>query len=345
MLVPPPPPRTYTEEWNIVQIPFLQSDGTARDPSRGAVGAMTQRLVNGRTLDLSLRAGPMHTFQCPLEDDGRETCALTCASEHLSRLRAFTVTGENLKSSPPPRSPPNPPPAPPPPFVAGENDRFNACQDSCTNVEKGEIFCRDGGYGSFTPALCPYSTQCSKCGPRTEVRSTTTVFEGDDTCEYANDGICEDGRPSTEALHSSFVVVSEGVWAHLCGFLTDRSDCGPGTIPTVSAESFSTTPAPPRPHPPPPDPLPPPPPETFNGCRIGDRACSFVKHCSDGGLNSFSNGHDPESSAATFYCGLGTQCNDALCPPRINDDTLCIDSCRSTVSGRVKWEGQSRNGI
>jgi hypothetical protein len=68
MLVPPPPPRTYTEEWNIVQIPFLQSDGTARDTSRGAVGAMTQRLVNGRTLDLSLRAGPMHTFQV------RRTC-------------------------------------------------------------------------------------------------------------------------------------------------------------------------------------------------------------------------------------------------------------------------------
>lgn len=191
MLVPPPPPRTYTEEWNIVQIPFLQSDGTARDTSRGAVGAMTQRLVNGRTLDLSLRAGPMHTFQCPLEDDGRETCALTCASEHLSRLRAFTVTGENLKSSPPPRSPPNPPPAPPPPFVAGDDDRFNACQDSCSAVEDGELFCRDGGHGSFTPALCPYSTQCSKCGPREEVWSTTTVFEGDDTCEYANDGICK----------------------------------------------------------------------------------------------------------------------------------------------------------
>ena len=93
-LQPPPPPAVYTEEWNIVQLPFLNPDGRARDTSRGAVGAMTQRLVNGRTLDLSLRSGPMHSFQCPLDDDGHETCALTCASEHLSRLRAFTVTGE-----------------------------------------------------------------------------------------------------------------------------------------------------------------------------------------------------------------------------------------------------------
>jgi len=222
-LIPPPPPRTYTEEWNIVRPPMLQADGTTeRDTLRGAIGAMAQRLVNGRTLDLSLRSGPMHEFKCPLEDDGRDTCALTCASEHLGRLRAFTVTGENLKSSPPPLSPPQPPPAPPPPFVAGDDDRFNACQDSCTAVANGELFCRDGGHGSFTPALCPYSTQCSKCGPRTEVRSTTTVFEGDDTCSYANDNICQDGRPSTEESYSSFVVISEGVWAHLCGFLTDR---------------------------------------------------------------------------------------------------------------------------
>ena len=32
--------------------------------------------------------------------------------------------------------------------------------------------------------------QCSTCGPRDEVRSTLTVIEGDDSCEYANDGIC-----------------------------------------------------------------------------------------------------------------------------------------------------------
>ena len=125
-----------------------------------------------------------------------------------------------------------------------------------------------------------------------------------------------------------------------------RSDCGPGTIPTISSESFTTTPMPPRPRPPPPDPIAPPPPKTFDGCRTGDdEACSFTDYCSDGGLDSLATGHDPETSKPKFYCGLGTQCNDALCSPRIDEATLCIDSCRVTISRGVKWEGESRNGI
>lgn len=73
--------------------------------------------------------------------------------------------------------------------------------------------------------------------------------------------------------------------------------------------------------------------------------CSFVRHCSDGGLNSFAKGHDPASGTATFHCGHGTQCKNALCSPRIEDATLCLDSCINGVSGRVRWEGRSRNGI
>jgi hypothetical protein len=63
MTLPPPPPRTYTEEWNVVQSPFADQNGVAYDTSRGVVNAMAQRLVNGRTLDLSLRAGPMHLYE------------------------------------------------------------------------------------------------------------------------------------------------------------------------------------------------------------------------------------------------------------------------------------------
>ena len=70
-----------------------------------------------------------------------------------------------------------------------------------------------------------------------------------------------------------------------------------------------------------------------------------MRHCSDGGLNSFAKGHDSESGTATFHCGHGTQCNNALCSPRIEDATLCLDSCINGVSGRVRWEGRSRNGI
>jgi hypothetical protein len=62
-MFPPPPPRTYTEEWNVVQSPFADQNGVAYDTSRGVVNAMAQRLVNGRTLDLSLRAGPMHLYE------------------------------------------------------------------------------------------------------------------------------------------------------------------------------------------------------------------------------------------------------------------------------------------
>lgn len=177
------------------------------------------------------------------------------------------------------------------------------------------------------------------------MRSTTEVFQGDDSCQYANDGICQDGRTSTDEVYSSFVIVSEGVWAHLCGFLNDFSDCGPATIPTISAASFSTAPTPPRPRPPPPNPFPPPPPDTFDGCRTGADACSFATYCSDGGLNSLANGNDPETGAATFYCRLGSQCGAALCAPRTDEETLCADSCRDSVSGRVRWTGASRNGV
>ena len=87
----PPPPRKYTEDWEIVQVPMFDLNGQPRDTSRGAIGAMVQRMVNGRTLDLALRSGPMHRYQCPGENDGKDQCAMTCATNHLSRLRAFTV--------------------------------------------------------------------------------------------------------------------------------------------------------------------------------------------------------------------------------------------------------------
>ena len=94
MLLGPPPPRAFTEDWNHVPIPNFESNGSPRDTSKGAVTAMVQRLVNGRSLDFSLRSGAMHAFSCPLEDDGRDTCARICSTNLLGRLRAFTVTGE-----------------------------------------------------------------------------------------------------------------------------------------------------------------------------------------------------------------------------------------------------------
>ena len=63
LLFASPPPARFTEEWEITNIPQIDSQGKVRDSSKGHVGVMSQRLVNGRTLDLSLRTGPMHAFQ------------------------------------------------------------------------------------------------------------------------------------------------------------------------------------------------------------------------------------------------------------------------------------------
>lgn len=128
--------------------------------------------------------------QCPGEDDGRDTCAIHCASQHLGRLRSFTVTGENVGSPPPSPPPPEPPSPIAPPFAASDTDKFNGCANTCTGVAEDERFCRDGGKGSYSPALCPYATQCDLCGVREEVRSVETLLDGDDSCEFAHDGFC-----------------------------------------------------------------------------------------------------------------------------------------------------------
>jgi hypothetical protein len=152
MLIAPPPPAMFTNQWDMA-LPEVT------DSSKGNVGALVQRLVNGKTLDLSLRSGPMKLYDCPGEDDGRDTCAIHCASTHLGRVRAFTVTGENVGSPPPSPPPPEPPSPIAPPFAASDTDKFNGCANTCTGVAEDERFCRDGGKGSYSPALCAYGTQ------------------------------------------------------------------------------------------------------------------------------------------------------------------------------------------
>ena len=181
------------------------------------------------------------------------------------------------------------------------------------------------------------------------MRSTLTVIEGDDSCEYANDGICQDGRPSTAEVHSSFVVIGEGVWAHICPYLTDKTDCvHPGTIPTVSDESFSTAPRPPLPRPPPPDPFPPPSPSPPTTLCAYDCAISS-NYCSDGGLGSLAVGHVPATGDPLFECAYGSQCDRATgCGPRapLNErNEICTDSCQPGIRSGVKWTGSSLNGV
>ena len=55
MLIAPPPPAMFTNQWDMA-LPEVT------DSSKGSLGALVQRLVNGKTLDLSLRSGPMKLY-------------------------------------------------------------------------------------------------------------------------------------------------------------------------------------------------------------------------------------------------------------------------------------------
>ena len=102
------------------------------------------------------------------------------------------MTGENVGSPPPSPPPPEPPSPIAPPFAASDTDKFNGCANTCTGVAEDERFCRDGGKGSYSPALCAYGTDCERCGVREEVRSVEEPIAGDDSCQYARDGFCQD---------------------------------------------------------------------------------------------------------------------------------------------------------
>lgn len=64
-------------------------------------------------------------------------------------------------------------------------------------------------------------SQCAQCGFREEVLSVEQAVPGDDSCAFAGDNICQDGRESTPEKPSVFVHVDGDSWTHVCGFLTD----------------------------------------------------------------------------------------------------------------------------
>ena len=259
----PPPPVQFAEAWTPTK-PLREGDpvygGAALPPVVGAggtseVAALTKRIVNARSIDFSLRASSADV-PCPGSDDGRSTCGRYCANEHLAALRAFTVSG--AVPSPPSPTPPPPLPGldpPPPPFSP-----FNQCSNSCeeetdrlSDADRSDIAaqCRDGGKGSFIPTLCAYGTNCAACG----FRENTPLIVADDTCAFANNGVCEDGGEG-----SSFFTDAGGRARHKCPFGTDDADCAPYGLRVASsptAASFSGASNVSRPSPPPPLPLPP----------------------------------------------------------------------------------------
>lgn len=153
--------------------------------------------------------------------------------------------------------PPNPPPPPispiplTPPFLAvGGNISFAGCTDAC-DVPDTELLCRDGGKGSFLPALCAYGSQCSRCGVRTDretigstvtlLRSVEQLVDGDNSCPYANDGLCQDGRASTPEHPTEFVFIDPQTSTHLCPYLTDKYARSNVSNPSVLYTPLSAT--------------------------------------------------------------------------------------------------------
>ena len=147
-IFPPPPPYIFSETFH--GLPAYEEGeqmlGGAEgpwNPDLGQASALVKRLVNARTIDLSLRQSH-RSVSCPGTDDGETSCARSCAAEHLTELRAFTVTGD-WNAPPPPASPPPyvAPEAPPPPAFP-----FNRCANTCSRTEAdaaGDTRCHDGG--------------------------------------------------------------------------------------------------------------------------------------------------------------------------------------------------------
>ena len=91
------------------------------------------------------------------------------------------------------------------------------CSDSCEYA--GDGVCDDGGPDAQYED-CAYGTDCGDCGRRGSSNPTSpptnpTKPTGScsDTCEYAGDGVCDDGGPN--ALYED------------CAYGTDCGDCGP----------------------------------------------------------------------------------------------------------------------
>jgi hypothetical protein len=272
---PPPPPTTYSENYHTYPAyaegeHVLGGGGEGVfDAEQGQASALVKRMTNAHTIDLALRSSH-RTLQCPGENDGEQVCARNCAAEHLTKLRAFTVTGAVIAPSAPPSVPHMAPPSPPPtpPYIP-----FTECQNTCTSVVDGDTKCRDGGKNSYLPTMCPYATQCAQCG----FRENTEEIVSDNTCATASNGVCEDGGFGTETFFPDELYPSAGMTTN-CGLGTDVDDCfrhGPRTTQEISTEAYQGLSNVSRPAPPPPEAQDPPsPPEeaaffdgSLNTCR------------------------------------------------------------------------------
>lgn len=160
---------------------------------------------------------------------------------------------------------------------------------------------------ALTPCLASYcvqplvlltlfflASQVTYCGPRDYVAQGGNI--GDDSCEHANDGVCQDGGPGSVRYTNT-----DGESVALCGFATDNFDCSQRTLTTLGSLSFSAAGRPAAPLPPPSPPHPPPsPPPPFTACEDTCTTATDVNVCSDGGEGAVLVG-------GAFECDYGSQ--------------------------------------
>ncbi len=292
---PPPPPPTVADETK-----WLYAGPETPIDNSGHATAFYKWVADDVRMPKHLRSH-VTQYSCPGTDTGAANCARHCSSNLGNRLVAFSVGGELAPPSPPrPPSaplPPEIPPTPRPPRAA----RFHGATDACADVRIYEgLECRDGGVGSIYPPLCPYGTQNTNCGPRTQYHDNGEVI-GDDSCAYANNGICQDSGPESE-----FTIGEDGSDIALCRYATDKSDCPPRKMSTMGDLSFATAGSPPVPTPPPGGYSPPPSSATTN-----------VVFLEDGDCRGKNDNSGSSKSGYKFFTGLtleecSTKCSEQL---------------------------------
>ena len=162
---------------------------------------------------------------------------------------------------------------------------------------------------------------------------------GDDSCEHAMDGVCQDGgakrKDGTGA--SVFYTDGEGKRVSLCRYATDTHDCGKRILTTVGPLTYAfrgNQPFPANPFPPPlpPHPPPSPPPAGFIACDDSCTAASDPLICSDGGEGAHLR--DLGGGSMGFECNYGTQCK--ACGTRLQVNAISSESYVGSRNGACK---------
>ena len=318
---PPPPPSAQQDE---LEWRYSGTD-VAYDFSSSA-SAFYKLAATDLAMPADYR-GYTKTYECLAEDDGAAVCARHCADNLKDDLVSFSVTGHIAPPPPPSPEAPPLPPAPPPSPLPPWGEQFNGANDGCSNagVYVGSE-CRDGGVGSIFPPYCDFGSQHTYCGPRQYVGQNSVI--GDDSCEHANDGVCQDGGPS-----SVYYTDAQGKQASLCRYATDKTDCPERRLTTLGPLSFSNAGRPAAPLPPPLPPRPPPllPPAGFTACNQTCVNPVDALVCSDGGEGAMLIDLDG-SGTMGFACDYGTQCD------------VCGTRLQVAQAGSDSYSG-SRNGV